>query len=59
MRPKEIKPYKKLLVHFETMENYIKLLELIKQKPNLEIKELWYPEMTVERYKKLRYKNEP
>lgn len=58
MRPKEVKPFRVLKVHFETQESLTEFARILEQRLNAETSIAWFPKMTVERYRRLVFGDE-
>lgn len=54
-KQENIEPYRTLYVHFETRDDLIAFLKIIKQEVTPETKSIWYPEATINDFSKIRY----
>lgn len=54
----ERKPYKSVVVHFRTEEDYEKFAQLVDQNLTPKTKGIWFPKLAFDRKSKLRYSDE-
>lgn len=54
----DLKPYKSLIVHFESPEGMKRFAELVGQTVTYRTRSLWYPEAEIGRYADKRYADE-
>ncbi len=54
----DIQPYQKIVVRFETKENYDEFAKLIGQNLTARTKSIWYPKLIHKDWQKLRYRDE-